>query len=746
MNYKSIIVSAILLISIMGFIAPAVPALASTGHAQILIAKYPYLNSTGQELFNVSNFVQVKGGTDQVVSSPSGYLAYNLTGVTFSGSQFFLYISTNGLSEICLGPNNPAGCTSADFEFAGPFNVADLSSPPKILSNGFSIGKFNSTTVALEGPIPRNLSAGNYYIKFFDGTSTSVAVTAQYIQIVPNLLISPAAGPAGASVTVTGYGYTAGGTVNITFNPKVDTSVNVTASSTGGFNYTFTAGYLGSPSSPMIYDNFFTLSPPNGLQLNVIATDTKTSLSASATYTEYYRNFQYILSYNPSGVVQPVSVPLLVPPLPPPPPYPNGSSVNGYVLQKFDIAGNFWNPTQNLTFTFDGTPITPVASSGAPNATGYFWANFTLPISSLGIHNFRVIDANTNMSILINIQTTLIVTPQSGPEGTTVSLTGYGFHSSAGITAWWFGTSFSAPVNADASTEEILLYNATTSAVGSFTATFKVPSNVYGGLHTILANDSKNQNATVTFYVTPTFSSTPSTAPLGSNVMVSGSGLPAGSTNYQSSEFPNVNTNPTGAPVTYYETTYDNSFNPNILVGNDTGAGNVTLVAAGVPMVHYIAVYKVFYFPPSTSGPPVAILSLNVTGSTNEGSQIMSLLNSVLSNQNNEMTVLNNILSQSKANGAAIANVSSQVQGVSGQVSSLSNSVSSLSSAVSSGFQSTSSSLSGISSTLSSVQSQTSQIPTVSGNLGNVSTYLIVAIVLAAIVLILEIVILVRKK
>lgn len=765
MNYKSIIVSAILLISIFGFVAPAVPALASTGHAQIVIAKFPYLNSSGQQLYSVSNFVKVLGGTDKVVSSPPGYLAYNLTGVTFSGSQFFLYISLNGLSEICLGPNNPAGCTSADFQFAGPFNVADLSGSPKVLANGFSIGKLNATTIALEGPIPTNLSAGNYYVKFFDGTSTSVAVTAQYIQIVPNLMVSPTAGPAGATVTATGLGYSAGGKVNVTLDDctnaycspsgpagsKVFSSTLVTANSTGGWTYSFAAPDVSGVTATKALDflnTTATLSPPAGTasaSLFVDTNDTNTAQTSRASYSEYYREFLAVQSLDPSGVLHNPTSTTIYAGI-----YPNDTVVKGYVTEELGVVGNYFNPSQNATFMWDGASITPSHFTGI-NQTGYFVANFTVPIASLGKHFLTIVDASGNMSVYVNVQTTLIVSPSRGPEGTSVTVTGYGFSSSANVTVWWFGTTFvSSGINADQ--DNMLVIKTATNSQGFFTSPFSAPSNVYGGSHAIFANDSKQVNATASFYVTPSFSSSPSSAALGSSVSVVGTGLPVGNTTYTSHEFPLVNGLSTGAASSPYYLSYDNAFTLADILGNATGYASQMLTASGVPMVHYIGVWAVSsddYTPfPLTpfANQLVVSLPLNVTGSTTEGAAIQSLLNSVLSNQNNEMTVLNNILSQSKANGAAIANVSSQVQGVSGQISSLSSSVSSLSQSVTSGFQSTSSSLSGISSTLSSVQSQTSQIPTVSGNLGNVSTYLIIAIVLAAIVLILEIIILVRKK
>ncbi len=719
MKYKLTHTSALFLVLLLSFATPFV-VLASTGTAGLGVVDKPYLNQVSS-FTAASASVSVKGGSSTVVavdgSPTTGYLVFVLDGVTFSGSQFYLYISKDGLSQISPG----------DFRFAGPFNVADLAGSQKNVTAGYSIGTVLGHKL-VEGPIPTNLSQGNYYIKVYDGSSTSVAVSAPYIKIVPNIVLSPTSGPAGATVTISGYGFTSGGVVNITYSPKVNTSVKVNASTTGQFTYSFQAGYLGSSSSPMIYMSPSTLSPANFLTLTVTANDTTSALLASATYNEFYRNFVYINSFDPAGNLQTPTAPFAGTF----PPWPNATSVNGYVKQEFDVAGNFWNPTTNLTFTWDGTPIAPFASGGAPNATGYWWANFTLPVSALGNHNFRVIDANANMSIIVSIQTTLIVTPNKGTEGTSVTLTGYGFHSSKPVTAWWFGSAIAGTVNAD--TDNMLLYNATTDSLGSFSVTFNVPSNVYGGSHLLLANDSLGQTATAAFTVKASFTSSPTTAPLGTTITVTGVGLASGSGSYSSTQFPSVNAQPTGAAAISYTVTYDNFNTGSTVSGNATGYGTATVIAAGVPMLHYIGIVQTGTYMP-----------VNVTGTTNEGAAIQAQLSQLLANQQTILTNLNSLSTAVANNAAALSSLQTSVNKVDSDVQSVGSSVSSLSSTVSSGFSSTSSSLSSIQQTLGTLATS-SGLQNVSSSLSNVSTFLYVAIALAAIVLILEIVILVRKR
>jgi hypothetical protein len=739
MQYKSLLITAVLLVSMFGIIAPAIPAMASTGHADLAVSNNPYLVNASTTIYESFANVSVKGGSSSVVAldgaALSGYLVINLTGVTFSGSQFFLYISTDGLAQI----------SGSDFQYAGPFNVADLSGAAKALSGGYSIGSISGNATEsklLEGPIPTNLSGGNYYVKIFDGSSTSVAVTAQFIQIVPNLVLSPTSGPAGGTVTASGYGYSSAGTVNITYG---SVSVNITASSTGGFNYTFQAPDLGTPGAPLIYDSSVTQSPAAFVALTVTGYDYGTGLSASANYNEFYRDFAYIVSLDPAGNTQTVTQ---GPGGNAPPPYSNDSAVNAYVLQEFDIAGDWWNPTANLSYTFDGSPITPVTSSGAPNATGYFWANFTVPIAALGPHHITVFDATANMSIELDIQTTFLVTPTQGPEGTTVTGNGYGFTASTPVTAWWFGTVFSS-TSIDQAADNILLFNGTTSSNGAFSFTFTVPSQVYGGSHDVFANDSAGVHGVAAFDVTTSWSLSSGSGALGSSFSVVGQGIAVGVTTYYTTDtnFSYSNGDDTGAPMAVYYVSYDNAFTLADVLGNDTGYGSVDLTAAGVPMVHYVGVWSVstdsytpFPYSPFANS-QVASLPFNVTGSTTEGAAIQASLSQLLANDQNIMGSLSSLSTAVAANGNAISGLGTQLTAISNAIGSLQTSVTQIGNTQATQGQ-----------TLASIQTSVGTLATqqgltnVSSMLSNVSTYLLVAIVLAAIVLVLEIVILIRKK
>jgi hypothetical protein len=104
---------------------------------------------------------------------------FNSSLVTFSGAQFYLYLSKDGLSQI----------SSSDVQYAGPFNVADLdASYPKNVtvstplgSRTFTIGTitltypspFRGTYKVLVGPISAFVSKDYKFIKVFDGQHNS---------------------------------------------------------------------------------------------------------------------------------------------------------------------------------------------------------------------------------------------------------------------------------------------------------------------------------------------------------------------------------------------------------------------------------------------------------------------------------------------------------------------------------------------------------------------------------------------
>ena len=107
----------------------------------------------------------------------------------------------------------------------------------------------------------------------------------------------------------------------------------------------------------------------------------------------------------------------------------------------------------------------------------------------------------------------LVLTPATGPPGSTVGVSGGGFGKSETISVSFAGTKLpTAPV---------------TNSSGSFgPVSIKVPAAVIGGSHTISAvGGTTGLQAQAVFTVTPAIAVTPATGPPGSAVTVSGAGF-----------------------------------------------------------------------------------------------------------------------------------------------------------------------------------------------------------------------------
>jgi hypothetical protein len=321
------------------------------------------------------------------------YFAINFTGITFQAAQFYLLLSSNGLAQKSPG----------DIQFAGPFNVADLSSAPKLVS-GYYIGSANGTSY-ISGPIASGEAGGAYYIKVWSGSSAPVLVSLQQVIIQPAIKISPSMGPAGSSLYLTGFGFTPSSTVtltiqNSTISPiKVYYTKNITASQFGNFTWS------SSNDSSFIVPDYGKISssspvtqPEGTVYLTAYDWGSKTQAKPQ-TFSEQYREFTSILAYNPNSksYIAPAGSP----------PYGNDVFITVYIGSFFNISGNYFNPTRPLNFYLNNTAIQP-AYLQQVNASGYFVADFKIPIVKVGIYLLRVADSTGNMSIILEVRAVAI--------------------------------------------------------------------------------------------------------------------------------------------------------------------------------------------------------------------------------------------------------------------------------------------------------------------------------------------------
>jgi uncharacterized protein YoxC len=801
---KSLLIVALLAVGAFAVAVPA-PAFASSGHPNI-VASTDQTNPFTVGTVTVATYnvtapwgSAVLSAVDNTPLVGTNYFVLDLAGVTFDGAQFSLWLSPNGFSNI----NQTAG--SGDVLITQTFNVSSLGGPTVHVGN-YYLG--TDTDRFISGPITSSstdLPGGIYYVKVFDGTSTAVAVSAQFIIILPAITIKPTFGPAGADLKVTGHAFSAGGTVNLSIQAPLATwfgTANTTASALGNFSVSIAA--LGF-RVPDLQNGASLLVPANvTTDIEVVAFDYGTGSSAQAAFVEAYREFYWLQAYR-SGTTIGDNVG--------PGAFANMTAINGWVLQNLFISGLYFNPTNPTpTFTWDGNAIAPTHLTTI-NSTGYFDANFTVPISGLGAHFLRVFDATNNLTVVVNVQTTLIISPTEGPEGSTVTVTGYGFTANANVTVYWWGTELVTP-SVDQGVDYILLFTQTNITAGSFTFTFAVPSGVYGGDHDIFANDTGLIEAVGVFFVTPTWGLSSNSGALGSKFFVIGSGLPVGSSVYETAvtPFSDFNGDETGADAYAYQLTYDNVWAEypaafyglaSGLSGDTFGDANYTMVAAGVPMTHFVGVVRAdfgsyvidgsfaFAVLGNTTGDQQILTAIAgqtslLTGLQSSMTSLSSSVTALTTTVNGISTTVNglqtSLTSLTTSQASAFASLNSAVSTLNTAVNNgftgVNSAITSLGSSINTGFAGLGTKVDGVTTTLGgkidpittavtalgtsvstlsgnvntlsgkvdTLTTTTTSINSATGSLGTITTVLYIAVILAAIAVVLELVLLIRKK
>ncbi|MEM1510656.1 MAG: hypothetical protein QW096_12390 [Thermofilaceae archaeon] len=580
----------------LGLLTP-IPTQASTGHPVLGVVD-DRINP--QSITLASSNVSLKAGSDEVTkydgTSITGYLAIvfaidNTNLVVFSGSQFDLYISKDGYSSI----------SSDDKKYASGFLVSDLNGPIKkvtktnpLLKGGkadFYIGSFSDGThtfKVLIGPIPFDITSDYKYIKIFDGTATAVAVSAQTVEILPAIELTPAQGPAGALVTLKGVAFRPNELLNLTYvdMPNEEVFAQVWTDEKGKFTYSWNIKDLKSEwawlgNVPYDYINIY-------LWYNATA-----ELIDTVVYQEYYRAFVQLKSLKYGDVA--LQYANLY--------YGAGNAtltLNVYVFDKVVVAGAWWNPMDSVTFTIDGKTV----GSVTPNETGFFNVTLDIPELTVGEHIVKVTNAGVMYIFYIYVHPTLVLIPGKGYVGDLVEAKVYGFPANELIGIWWYGY------------KTFNIVNGTTGADGKFnvTVTFKVP-NDYGGVHDVKACypwDTCDLSALAEFEVLPKLVVVPSVfSNDGSEVRVIGTGF-----NLSKAYTVNIDNQFIGLNNDRYWTTP--------IWVNETGNIEIVFIAAGFrPGLHVVSIYPEAYEPPYK---PDAYALFIVTG---EGDLIYTTLQSL---------------------------------------------------------------------------------------------------------------------
>ncbi len=388
-----------------------------------------------------ANSVTVQAATPAITISPTSGLpgtVVTVTGSGFSANETGIRITfdgspvTSGISANSLG------------NWSGTFTV------PTAVLGPHTVSAFGSITPS--GVVPNVI----------------------FTLVNPSLSISPASGPPGTSVTVTGSGFAAGETgITITFDGSPVAS-GISANSLGNWSGTFIVPASSSGAHSVSAYGPITLA----------------GFVPSVTFTVPNR----ILAINPrSG--------------------PPGTVVT--------VTGSgFGTYETGITITFDGSPV---ASAISANSQGNWSGTFTVPASPSGAHSVSaygsITPAGSIPGITFVVNPTIAVSPTNRPPGSSVTVTGSGFGAGeTGITITFDGNPVASGISAN--------------SLGNWSGTFTVPASP-SGPHSVSAYGSVTLAGSlpgVTFVVNPTIAVSPTSGPPGSPVTVTGSGFGAGET------------------------------------------------------------------------------------------------------------------------------------------------------------------------------------------------------------------------
>lgn len=478
-------------------------------------------------------------------------LVINFDSVLFSGAQFDLYFSKDGYSVISPG----------DIKYADGFSVSDLALAPKVvnvtnayLKDGwqlYTIGTISSQKVVV-GPVPFDVTAEYKYVKVYDGATTLVAVGLQTIEVLPALSLTPTPNSGGActSVTLTAVALAASKLVNITYTSPASIAglvAQVMTGADGKLTYTWAIADLKNDYNSMV-------SQP--IVIALVYNSTPGTID-SVTFTEYSRVFLQIIgetSVTNQGNLT--------------------GQVDVLVFNDLIVAGNYFCPG-TVAFTVEGLSL----GTATTNGSGFFNATFTVPILSKGVHNVTATNNGVSLIFKVNVLPTLVVTPKSGPIGTVVTFSAYGFDTNTMYYLYWQGLTCGE-------TRWYNIMNATTGSDGQFnvTTTYTVPEQV-GGSHSVaaVATFLGANTTSLTPFASGSFKVTPTSWVVSTTISNDGTVLSVMFKGLDCSTWYWVDVdNQFMAPGGYYQQ----------LTPNASGKLQIDLIAAGFrPGLHVIALY-----------------------------------------------------------------------------------------------------------------------------------------------------------
>ena len=447
-----------------------------------------------------------------VFQTPSGCSDGTYVGTAITTDATGGFVCTFAVPSETAGPYSVVGEDTATstptaaqtFTVTTPAIVVSPSQGPvgatvTVSGTGFSVSTtvgllFDGVTVSTctSGLLGTDVS-GDFSCTFSvpDGTSgTTVTATdiggqtatGTFTVTVPTIVVSPSQGPVGATVTVSGTGFSISSTVGLVFD-------GITTSSC-------TSGSLGTDVSG---DFSCTFSVPSGTSGTTVTATDVGGATATGTFT--------------------VTIPTIT-----------VSPSQGPVGATVTVSGTGFSVSSTVGLVFDGITTSSCASGSlGTDVSGDFSCTFSVPSGTSGTTVTATDVGGETATATFTITTpSIIVTPTQGPHGAVVTVAGTGFSASSTV-----GLLFDGVVISSCTTGSL-----ETGATGAFSCTFMVPSGTSGT--TVTATDVGGQTATGRFTLTtPAITLSPKQGPVGASVTVSGTGFSA-STTLKSLVFDNV--------------------------------------------------------------------------------------------------------------------------------------------------------------------------------------------------------------
>lgn len=177
-------------------------------------------------------------------------------------------------------------------------------------------------------------------------------------------------------------------------------------------------------------------------------------------------------------------------------------------------SGTGFTASSTISFSLDGVGTNTVAT--ANNLGSFSDAQITIPVIAAGSHTLKATDNSGNSdTVAITTSQSLTINPDTGPSGTSITITGGGFSANKNITVTYNGASITTTPS-----------TVTSNATGNFTATIAAPEGPAKTYSVSVSDGTVTSSANFTISATAKVEET--TGAVGSSVPVSGSGFNAG--------------------------------------------------------------------------------------------------------------------------------------------------------------------------------------------------------------------------